>query len=303
MNNQGDAGQAARQPDIQEGTTSLRRSTESPRARRIRRGTGKKQRRYPQQEKFEGMTEALKGHYYDMGYNRSEQFNKTTKAICNYTGTRFKNGADVRVSIEAMEVLNIPISDIQDNPTPLQRRIWEKEVDDLVKRRSILDQNLKSLFSLIWGKCTISMRAKVETMEDYSVMKTDSDSLKLIQALKDIVFNVVTQNKYKPQAMHEALRRFYLFKQEEYMPNSDYLEKYKTIVEVCQATGVEVGSFRSLGDDIMVTMGDDPDIANEEETNAALVLVTEHYQATAFLLSADRSRYGKMLEDIMNGFL
>ena len=100
-----------------------RRSSKSPRQRRFRRGPGKKQRRQPPQEKFEGATMGLKCYYYDMGYNRSEQFNKTTKAICNYVGTKYKNGADVRVSVEAMETLVIPIEDIGINPTPLEQRI------------------------------------------------------------------------------------------------------------------------------------------------------------------------------------
>ena len=75
-----------------------------------------------------------------MGYNRNKKYNKTTKAVCNYVGNKYKNGADIRVSIEAMEVLDIPINDVQVDATALQRRIWEKEVDDLVKRRSILEQ-------------------------------------------------------------------------------------------------------------------------------------------------------------------
>ena len=58
-----------------------------------------------------------------MGYNWSEQFNKTTKAICNYVGTKHGNGANVRVSIEAMEMLDIPIDGVENNPTTLEQRI------------------------------------------------------------------------------------------------------------------------------------------------------------------------------------
>ena len=112
-------------------------------------------------------------------------------------------------------------------------------------------QNLKSLFSLIWGRCSVPMKAKVETLPSYKQMKTYSDSLSLLQGIKDIVFDTVTQNKYKPQAMQEAMRRFYLFKQERYMGNSDYLEKYKTIVEVCMAAWIQVGAHHSLVDDII----------------------------------------------------
>ena len=127
-NNQSNAGQQTQTPDRSgKQPRAYRRSSENPRERRFRRGSGKKQRRSPPvQQRFEGATEALKGHYYDMGYNRSEQFNKTTKAICNYVGTTYRNGADVRVSIESLTTLIIPINDIGAAPTPLERRIWGK---------------------------------------------------------------------------------------------------------------------------------------------------------------------------------
>ena len=86
QNNEGQAPPASDRQNKQ--SRAYRRNSENPRERRFRRGGGKKQRRTPPtQQRFEGATEALKGHYYDMGYNRSEQFNKTTKAICNYVGT------------------------------------------------------------------------------------------------------------------------------------------------------------------------------------------------------------------------
>ena len=213
-NNQSGAGKPQQQSERYKGPKAQRRGTEGQGTNQYRRSNKKLRKYRGMTEKFQGSTEELRGYYYDMGYNRTEQYNKTTKAICNYVGNKYKNGADVRVSIEAMEILDIPIDDIQDGPTPLQRRIWEKEVDDLVKRRSILDQNLKSLFSLIWGQCSVPMKEKVETLPGYDTMKRDSNSLSLLQGVKDIVYDIVTQNKYRPQVMHETMRRFFLFKQE-----------------------------------------------------------------------------------------
>ena len=147
------------------------------------------------------------------------------------------------------------------------------------------------------------MKAKVDTLKGYEDMKTDSDSLALIQGIKDIVFDVGTQNKYKPQATHEAMRRFYMFKQDKFMDNSSYLEKFRTIVEVCEATGAEVGAFRSLAEDIIRAAGEDPDMASADDIEAATILGQDQYQAVAFLLLSDRVRYGKMLEDLQNGYL
>ena len=57
------------------------------------------------------------------------------------------------------------------------------------------------------------------------------DSMGLINTIKSIVYGAVSENKYKPQTMYETLKRFYLFRQDKYMTDSDYLEKFRTLVE------------------------------------------------------------------------
>ena len=54
----------------------------------------------------------LLGHYYDIGYNQLEQYNKTTKAICEHAGITYRNGAGTRVSTEGLQQLVIPINDL-----------------------------------------------------------------------------------------------------------------------------------------------------------------------------------------------
>ena len=91
------------QPGHNRPPRNARRHSESPRSRRLRRGSGKRQRRQPYKERFEGATEDLKKHVYDLNYNQCEQYNKTTKKIAEHVGITYKNGADVRVSIEKLE--------------------------------------------------------------------------------------------------------------------------------------------------------------------------------------------------------
>ena len=98
------------------------------------------------------------------------------------------------------------------------------------------------------------------------------------------------------------MQRFFMFRRNKYMSNSKYLEKSKTLIEVCQATVIEVGEFHTMANDIMEEVGDDPDLAETTMLGAAMTLVTEHYQAVAFLLSSDRSIYGTNAR-ISNGWV
>jgi GTP:adenosylcobinamide-phosphate guanylyltransferase len=67
-------------------------------------------------------------------------------------GRTFRYGNDIRQSIESMTmtVLSMP----SDPPIIASRtltRVWEKEVDEYVKRKMYLKQNLKTLYSLVLG--------------------------------------------------------------------------------------------------------------------------------------------------------
>jgi hypothetical protein len=55
--------------------------------------------------------------------------------------------------------------DPPDNATELNSAYREKKVDEFVKRETYLDENLKTIYSLVWGQCTDIMRQKVESLE------------------------------------------------------------------------------------------------------------------------------------------
>ena len=100
-----------------------RRKSESPRDRRFRRGTSKRQRRRPPAVRFEGATTELKSNSFHINYNQAKQYNKTIKSLCEYVCIRYKNGADVRVSIDNLQEIVPDIPEEPSNPSALEKRI------------------------------------------------------------------------------------------------------------------------------------------------------------------------------------
>ena len=47
--------------------------------------------------------------------------------------------------------------------TRTQVRIWEKQVDEHVKQEVHLVENLKTVYSLIYGQCSDALRMKLES--------------------------------------------------------------------------------------------------------------------------------------------
>lgn len=71
--------------------------------------------------------------------------------------------------------------------------MWELEVTEYIRRKSYLDENLKTLYSLVWGQCTDIIRARIEALDDHDDMSNDGDSITLLKSIKALVYNFDSQ--------------------------------------------------------------------------------------------------------------
>jgi hypothetical protein len=194
------------------------------------------------QVKFEGKCDKLKGHIYDCAdVRQSDMFMKTTKEIAEFVGSTYKQGGDI---CRAVEGLNLPTfedpPDPPDNATKTQLRKWEKKVDEFVKRELQLEENIQTLYSLVWGQCTDIMRQKVQGLNVFKSMSENKDGLELLRAIKDITYNFQSQKKLS-QALHESKRRYYTLSQGQHVTTQTYLEQYQNVVDVLKHSGANVG--------------------------------------------------------------
>ena len=77
------------------------------------------------------------------------------KRIAEYVGTEYRNGGDIRATIEQNSRFAIPMPLAPSGTTDeVERMILTKKVDAYVKRDSILDENIQKAYSLMLGQCT-----------------------------------------------------------------------------------------------------------------------------------------------------
>ena len=183
--------------------------------------------------KFEGRVADLNGHIYDCSnYQQADTYRRTTKEIAEYVGQTYKFESDIWLAIEGLSQPTwTEPADPLEGATRTQVRIWEKEVNEFVKRKNYFNENAKTAYSLVWGQCTDAMRAQLETRNNHVTVATNEDVLGLLQNIKDATFNFQNQ-KYKPHALHEAKRRFYLSTQDKNATCQAYLERFKNHIEV-----------------------------------------------------------------------
>jgi hypothetical protein len=145
--------------------------------------------------RFEGRCNDLKGHVYDsIDARQADQYTKTTREIAEFIGRTYKFGMDTCLLIKNMQLLGI--SQPNDSPEDATRtdiRIWEKNVNDYVKRKMILSENIKTAYSLIWGQCSDVMRQKVEAYPGYLSVSQNGDAIELLKIIK--VWHTITKFK------------------------------------------------------------------------------------------------------------
>jgi hypothetical protein len=145
----------------------------------------------PRATKFEGSCDALKGHIYDYTSPRqaADQYTKTTREICEYVGSTFKYGADTKTALETLAVPTFPEPvDPPAGATRTQERIWEKQVDEHVKRGNFLVENLKMAYSLVYGQCSDALRVKLESRPNHAMIEANADSIALLENIRTVMF-------------------------------------------------------------------------------------------------------------------
>jgi len=274
--------------------------------RRTERGTERPARNYfshqkNKQNKFEGRVEALKGHIYDCTDNRqADLYISTTREIAGYVATALKNGNDVKLAIENLKVpVMVLPNDLPANATAAQKRHWDKKVDEISKKEMILEENMKTLFSIIWGQVSDVLKHRIQAHEDFKKMNSEADSLALLAALRNEAFNFQSQ-KDQAQALHEAIRRFYLINQGRFDSCQAYMDRYDNGMRVMQHIGGKLPIYPSLVDADLEQNGLDRETATEAEIAASEKRATERQMAMGFILGSDRLRFGKLIEDLEN---
>jgi hypothetical protein len=177
-----------------------------------------------------------------------------------------------------------------------------KQVDEFVRRETELRENVKTLYSLVWGQCTDIMKQKLEASDDFEDIALEQNGLELLKAIKNIVFQFQSQ-KYLPHALHESKRRFYQCHQSKYTTTAQYLEQFQNLVDVIEHSGGSIGVDGGTIKSVATERGIDLDTATDTTKALLKDVAQQRYLAVAFLLGSDRTRFGRLIENMENDFL
>ena len=163
------------------------------------------------------------------------------------------------------------------------------------QRVEALEQNLHSLYSVIWGQCSETMKSKLRMHKDYDTKSRAFECSWILKEIRGITFRFEGQRSLVISLL-EAQQSLINYRQGPNESLSDYLDTFKAKVEVYEHYGGAIGSgkgyIREAATHFGVTMGND---GYKREAKA-------HAVAMMFLRQSDKHRFEGLNADLANNF-
>jgi hypothetical protein len=97
---------------------------------------------------------------------------------------------------------------------------------------------------LIWGQCTDFMKSKLETVNTFQSISDTQDALELLKEIKGCF--KFDHEKYHTQSLVEAMDKLHCLYHGKDMTNSQFLERFKSMVAVIKHYGGAVGKHPKM---------------------------------------------------------
>jgi hypothetical protein len=163
--------------------------------------------------------------------------------------------------------------------------------------RAAITAAMKSLYDLLWGQCSKSLRSRLCSFDDYPTYLQNGDSLTLLKGIRAEMTGF-RNKQYLLHSLHKTMSDFYSLSQDKQRNNQEYYDEFNSMVLTAEESGATIGLHPGSIKDIILNTAADPENPTEIEHVAATKKATDRYLAVAFLLGADPTRYGTLVEEI-----
>ncbi len=259
-----------------------------------------------------GRSDDLHGYIYDVEMSKGGvAYTRTTEELARHVGEKYTSvGSYVRTAILTLSVPSParPIAPVGQLVAAVlvvdevEKEIFREKIRMYVKTEAAIETSMKSLYDLIWGQCTESLRSRLRGDDNFATYSTAADSLALLKAIRSEMTgfrNIL----YLPHALHKVMRDFYSLIQRKHQSNQEYYDEFNSLVLTGEECGATIGSHPGAINDVLSTTAVDARNPTNIERKEAIKIATDRYLAVAFLLGSDRIRYGILIEEIENEYL
>ena len=249
---------------------------------------------------FRGDTEKMKGFVFELPA-RDSQMTDTLDMLKRYVRTTYTSApamGTLFLHVPTAPTVKKPASkpvptgepEKEGGPptlTDFDTELFKERVRSYGKKVELLERELISFFSVIFGQCGHTLRAELRSLAGFAEAELNGDCLWILAAIRGALTKFDKGN-YVHEAIHDLWARFYKEHQGT-RSTVDYFNNFETLIKTLQENGA-IGAPP-------LTQDPDPDVIgrSDEETRRNL---RERSLAVALIKNSDNRRFGQLKDDL-----
>ena len=246
---------------------------------------------------------------FNTGQNKfAAQFTQSRKNVANYlqrtsASEGYLVAETVRTgkhqTIELPPAIDPDASDAED-----QKIIRGEEVKTIAKRRLKLAESLKKGYATVYDQCSQEVKDKLEGADDWESTQKDQLLHELINKIERICVGF-DDHKQEVFNLVQALKTLFLYSQNDKETVEQYGRNFRALWETVEAFGGSPGVHQGMIDGMLK---DPTRVANVTRPTAAERTkaeedASEAVKAALLISGADRTRYGRLKDELANNYL
>lgn len=134
-------------------------------------------------------TGKIHGHMFE-GYGESldkQQLTKTLEVLLGYINKTIdftKDVASICKKLTQEEVKEPEELTYEEVKSPTKKLIWKTKVKTYARWVEAQEKNCQSIFAVIWGQCSITMKNKLQSLSDHESRSGSNDCVWLLKEIK-----------------------------------------------------------------------------------------------------------------------
>jgi hypothetical protein len=225
------------------------------------------------------------------------QYVRTVEALEQFTKKMYKFSDDF-ASLYAFEPsmpqLDKPKPPLKENRDEADELIFKEEIKQYVNCCAVLKDNLAAIWSVAIGQCTKTMKAKLESLQEYEQKHTGYDCNWLLKSILSITLQF-DRRRYGYLTLMEAQQRFLTCKQ----APSQTVEAYQQQLTLWSDT-IEHHGGTIVANYMLADAADSG--GNVRSDAARREVAKQETLAMALLRGADQSKFGTLLDHLSNQY-
>ena len=129
-----------------------------------------------------------------------------------------------------------PIFSTDEDVKSIEEEIYKEELKAYVRTKNSLKATLHSLFNAVWGQCSVNLRSKLESKNEFKDIRENKDVGGLLKQIKAVVHQFETHTSiYK--ALDKAKKNYYHYYQGPRTSNTQHVKNLQDMVDIIEYHG------------------------------------------------------------------